>query len=107
MQTTDNITLNRLLTTVARQKASDLHLTIGSPPVIRREGELFQLDSEEIITANFLERVVEGVLDERNKKILADKKEITITRTFNKVIRCRVHVYKQKEIGRASCRERV
>ena len=97
MQSTDNITLNRLLTTIARQNASDLHLTIGSPPVIRREGELFQLDDEEIITVNFLERVVDGVLDERNKKILADKKEVTLTKTFNKIIRCRVRVYKQKD----------
>lgn len=96
MQSTDNITLNRLLTTVARQKASDLHLTIGSPPVIRREGELFQLDDEEIITVNFLERVVDSILDERSKKILADHKEVTLTRTFNKVMRCRLRIYKQK-----------
>src|SRR3989339_1635886 len=96
MQATDNITLNRLLTTLARQEASDLHLSIGSPPVIRKEGELFQLDSEEIITVNFLERLVDSLVGEGDKKILDNQKEVTFTETFNKIIRCRVNVYKQK-----------
>lgn len=96
MQTTDNSTLNRLLTTVARQNASDLHLTVGTPPVVRQEGELYQLENEEVITVNFLERVMEGMLEDREKKILGEEKEVMFTKTFYKIIRARVHIYQQK-----------
>ena len=68
MQSTDNITLNRLLTTVARQGASDLHFTIGSPPVIRKDGALFLMEREAVITQDFLERIIDLFVDEARKK---------------------------------------
>src|SRR3989338_6454638 len=96
MQSADNITLNRLLTTVARQEASDLHLTIGAPPVIRKESMLYQMEQEEIVTANFLERVIESFIEEGERSKLDQDKEVALTHTFNKVMRFRVHIYKQK-----------
>lgn len=96
MESTDNITLNRLLTTVARQGASDLHLTVGAPPVIRKEGVLYQLDTEEIISVHFLDRVIGGLLEEQQKAELEKEKEVTFMQTFNKIQRFRVTLYKQK-----------
>lgn len=96
MKSTDNITLNKLLTIVARQGASDLHLTIGAPPVIRKDGHLIQLADEEIITVNFLGRILDAILSDDDRKQLELKNELIITKTFNKILRCRVHVYQQK-----------
>lgn len=96
MKSTDNITLNKLLTIVARQEASDLHLTIGAPPVIRKDGHLIQLADEEIITVNFLGRILDAILSDDDRKQLELKNELIITKTFNKILRYRVHVYQQK-----------
>ena len=96
MKSTDNVTLNRLLMLVARQGASDLHLTVGSPPVIRKEGELYQLEGEEILTAHFIERILESFLSPEDRLILEKEQEIVVTYTFNKILRYRISIYKQK-----------
>ena len=96
MPATDTITLNRLLTTVARQGASDLHLTLGAPPVLRKDGALFGLENEEIVTVSFLERMMESFIPEEERHNLEEKQELLIVRTFNKVLRFRVHVYRQR-----------
>ena len=36
--------IDRLLETVIKQGASDLHLTVGTPPVIRLHGRMRPLD---------------------------------------------------------------
>lgn len=96
MHTTDNITLNRLLTIVARQGASDLHLTVGTPPVIRKEGALAQLENEDIVTAHFLERIMESFITDESRVYLEKEQEVAVTYTFNKILRFRIHVYRQK-----------
>ena len=54
------IHLNQMLTNMVEQNASDLHLTVGSPPRIRVNGNLIELEHEktnpesvEIITSDF------------------------------------------------------
>jgi twitching motility protein PilT len=96
MQTTDNITLNRLLTNVAKEEASDLHLTVGAPPVVRKEGALYQMENEEVVTVNFLDRIIESFLTETDRAQLEREREMVLTHTFNKVLRFRIHLYKQK-----------
>lgn len=96
MKSTDNITLNKLLTIIARENASDLHLTTGAPPVMRKDGHLIQLSDEEIITANFLERILDAILSDDDRRQLELKNELMITKTFNKILRYRVHIYQQK-----------
>jgi twitching motility protein PilT len=96
MPATDNINLNRLLTTVARQGASDLHLTLGAPPVLRKDGALFPLENEEIVTGGFLDRMMESFVSEEDRHNLEGKQEMLIVRAFNKILRFRVHVYRQK-----------
>lgn len=96
MQSADNITLNRLLTTVARQGATDLHLTVGAPPVIRKEGSLFLLENEEMVTQSFVERMIASFLTEQDTLILERDKDVILTHAFNKVMRFRIHIYQQK-----------
>jgi len=96
MSSTDKIALNKLLTVLARQGGSDLHLTVGSPPVIRKDGQLMQLESEEITTINFLEELISSFLNEREKKLLEKRSELTLTKSFSKGLRCRVYIYRQK-----------
>ncbi|XAL99437.1 PilT/PilU family type 4a pilus ATPase [Phycisphaeraceae bacterium D3-23] len=44
--------IDRLLDTVIRQEASDLHLTVGKPPTVRMRGRLIELKTRDLETAD-------------------------------------------------------
>ena len=41
-----SVLIDKLLTTVIQNKASDLHITVGQPPVVRHNGRLRRLDTK-------------------------------------------------------------
>lgn len=98
MQSSDTITLNRILTTVAKEGASGVHCTVGSPPVMRKEGALSIMDDESAVTAEWIERVIGSFLSERDRITLEKEGEAAFVETFNKMLRFRVHVYRQKGV---------
>ena len=92
MHSTDNITLSRLLTRVAEHKATDLYLTVGSPPILRLEGRLMPLEDEEVITQSFLERIVLESLSEEQKQGLFKEKDLIFAQVYNKNQRFKVNI---------------
>ena len=42
------IMIDKLLATVITLKASDLHITVGQPPVIRHHGRMRRLDTKSL-----------------------------------------------------------
>ncbi len=40
--------IDKLLATVIQLKASDLHITVGQPPVIRHHGRMRRLDTKSL-----------------------------------------------------------
>jgi twitching motility protein PilT len=96
MGSTDTITLNRILTTAASWHASDLHLLVGSAPIIRVEGKLKNLEDEEIISADFTEAVVGTFLSEEQRQRLDREKELVISSSINPQVRFKVSVYYQR-----------
>ena len=46
------ISLSELLETTTEQNASDLHLTVGSVPIIRVNGNLIQVGKEKLTPAD-------------------------------------------------------
>jgi len=86
----------RILTTVAGLKASDLHLTVGNPPILRIDGELKQLQDEEIMTPEVLQSLIDGLLTEKQKQQFEQHKDITLSYTFMDRIRFRMNVFYQK-----------
>ena len=54
--------INPLLERVIRERASDLHLTVGLPPVMRRHGRLQYMASNPVGDAVLLYAMVQGRL---------------------------------------------
>ena len=52
----DQIIINRILTSVAEYNASDLHLSVGNPPMLRVDNELVPLREEQVITPDLIEK---------------------------------------------------
>lgn len=87
--------LYRLLSTACQLKASDLHLTVGVPPVIRLNGELKQL-KEEKLTPEKTEQMARSIMDEEKWAKLVANGEIDFSFGREGLSRFRVNVYHQR-----------
>ncbi len=96
MGTVDNITINRILTQAAERGASDVHLTAGSQPILRINGELLTLTEEAVITPDIINQVVEFFLPPVKKTLLETNKSVTIGYNFGNRVRFRLHIDIQK-----------
>lgn len=98
MDTQGKLIIDRILSTVAGQKASDLHLSVGNPPIIRLNDQLITLESEQLITPDFMQGFVDTVLDNDQKKTLEEKKEVVLAYQFQKQARFRINLFYQKGV---------
>lgn len=96
MQTAQTIVINRIITTAVKRKATDLHLSVGNNPVLRIDNKLEVLADEEIITAEFLNNLAEGLFDEQELKTLSEKLEITAVHDYGNQVRFRINAFYQK-----------
>ncbi len=87
--------LNDLLNIVIENEASDLHITVGSPPVIRVDGELIPTDLD-VLTPMDTRSLVYNMLTAEQQKEFEDKLELDISYSVHGFGRFRVNVYKQR-----------
>ncbi|MFA6552850.1 MAG: PilT/PilU family type 4a pilus ATPase [Patescibacteria group bacterium] len=96
MDTQEKLAIDKILRLVAEQKASDLHLMIGSHPVIRLNNKLVMLEEEKIITREFMNGFIQSVLDSEQLAVLEKNKEVVLAYQFQKQTRFRINVFYQK-----------
>ena len=87
--------IDRLLETVVKQGASDLHLTVGRPPVIRLQGHLRSLETK-TLTPEDTVALMKAVTPERNQQELQEEGGTDYGFAFGDHGRFRVAVFKQK-----------
>ena len=58
--------IDRLLTLLVSELASDLHLHVGEPPILRHHGELKRIEGSEPLTNSLLEAMLVSIMPERN-----------------------------------------
>ncbi|MBI2984287.1 MAG: Flp pilus assembly complex ATPase component TadA [Candidatus Kerfeldbacteria bacterium] len=96
MGATDTIILNRILTTAAGLRASDLHFLIGSSPILRVEGRLTPLNDEPPVSADFMESIIATFLSETQRQHLTQNKEIVVGHSLNPQVRFKVSAFYQR-----------
>jgi twitching motility protein PilT len=87
-------TLNELLETTIKEKASDLHLTVGLPPTIRVNGELLNIDNNRLTPAE-TEQYSKEILGDLYKEYL-EIGEFDTSFSVSGLGRFRVNVFKQR-----------
>jgi twitching motility protein PilT len=85
-----------LLEEVVKKKASDLHLQVGLPPMIRVDGALQPVSGAEILTDEAVETLVFAILDEDQKQILLKDKEFDFSFAFGDLGRFRVNAFHER-----------
>lgn len=87
--------IEKLLNATIESRASDLHITVGYPPVIRINGEIKKLGEERLMPKDNLE-LVKQTLDEEKMLKLNEIGEIDTSISIAGLGRFRVNAYKQR-----------
>lgn len=96
MDATLELFINKILTTAAKRQASNIHLTVNSYPALRVNNELVELTDEQIVSASLVQNMANDWLDENQKKVLAEQKEIIVTKEMGKKFRLKMNFFYQK-----------
>lgn len=94
MQQTPKIEV--LLEEVVRRKASDLHLQVGLPPILRIDGALTPFAGLPKLSEEAVESLVFTILDEDQKQILLRDKEFDFSFAFGDLGRFRVNAFHER-----------
>ena len=87
--------IDRLLDTVVKTGASDLHLTVGRPPTVRLHGGLRDLKTK-VLDAEDLVGLMKSITPERNQQELQEVGGTDFGFAYGDAARFRVSVFRQK-----------
>jgi len=85
-----------LLEEVVKKKASDLHLQVGLPPIIRVDGALMPVAGADVLSDEAVETLIFAILDEDQKQILLKDKEFDFSFAFGDLGRFRVNAFHER-----------
>ncbi len=86
---------NDFVNIIIEKKASDLHLTVGRPPIARVDGQLVNL-SDEKCTNEDLEYYCKDIMNEEQYKSFLKEGDIDLAYSIGSKGRFRVNVFKQR-----------
>ncbi len=97
--------LEDLLQTAIDENASDLHLSVSHPPIVRINGKLIALARREIITSHDAREIVMEMMNKQQKEKFLTNYEVDFSYNYKNIARFRVNVYFQR--GEISCAMRL
>jgi len=89
------ILIDKLLQTVVNRGASDLHLTVGQPPVLRLDGHLKRLETK-VLEPEDTTALMKSISPERCQQELQERGGADFGFAFGDMARFRVAIYKQR-----------
>jgi len=89
------VLIDKLLTTVIQLKASDLHVSVGQPPVIRLHGRLRRLDAK-VLDSDDTTALMKSITPDRCQQELQEKGGCDFAIEYTDGVRFRCAVFKQK-----------
>ena len=92
----NEVRIEMLLQEVINQNASDLHLQVGLPPMLRVDGALGPIANTPVLDAEAVEKLVFGILDEQQQQILQKDKEFDFSFAFGNLGRFRVNAFHER-----------
>ncbi|HEX4662004.1 MAG TPA: type IV pilus twitching motility protein PilT [Candidatus Saccharimonadales bacterium] len=85
-----------LLEEVIRKRASDLHLQVSLPPMLRIDGSLSPIPGYDNLSEESIEGLIFAILDDDQKQILLKDKEFDFSFAFGDLGRFRVNAFHER-----------
>lgn len=90
--TTASVRMKKLLDEAVAKKASDLHLSVGVPPIIRIDGKLTPVSGESVLEAADSRKLVQSIMTESQLERLTTRREVDFSFGY-RTMRFRVNVF--------------
>lgn len=94
--TTMPVRIETLLEECVKRNASDLHIQVGLPPILRIDGALMPIAGLSALTEDSIQKMVFATLDSEQREILAKDKEFDYSFSFGGVARFRVNAFQER-----------
>lgn len=91
LSTEGELNMHKLLSEAINRNASDLHLAVGYPPILRVDGQLLNLD-EKLLGPEDTENLIFSVLTDERKELLEVNREIDFAYTYEGAMNARFRV---------------
>lgn len=89
------VVIDKLLTTVIQLKASDLHIAVGQPPVVRHHGRMRRLEAK-VLDNDDTTSLMKSITPDRCQQELQEKGGSDFAIEFTDGYRFRVAIFKQR-----------
>jgi twitching motility protein PilT len=93
----DAYSIDTLLEQMVAHNASDLHITVGSPPALRLRGHLHRLDQHPRLSADDTRQLLYRILSTEQQKQLELNRQIDLSYSIPGIARFRVNIFSQRE----------
>jgi twitching motility protein PilT len=87
--------LEEMLNSIVEQGGSDLHITVGIPPTIRKNGRLVKLSDEKLVANETVEYIKQITSKEQMTELL-EKGQVDFSFSWDGIGRFRVNAFKQR-----------
>ena len=100
----DSAFLTDLLLYVLDAGCSDLHLTVGAPPTVRKHGHLRPLDDRPVLKPQIVQKVLYAILTQKQRETFESELELDFAYSIPGRARFRVNMYRQRDAVGAAFR---
>lgn len=90
------INLEKILEIAVKEKASDVHLKAGLPPILRVFGKLVPLKNAERIGPEDLRKLALGLMNEMQKDLFKIDHQVDLAHSISGLGRFRLNIFKQR-----------
>ncbi len=90
------MTIKEIFKIAVQKKASDIHLVVGLPPVLRIDGDLFDLDKQKPLTNKALEQMIAEIITPEQQARFKKEKDLDFSLAYDDGSRFRVNLHYEK-----------
>ena len=94
--TNQDMRIEILLEEVVRRRASDLHLQVSLPPMIRIDGSLMPIPGTDVLDDTAVSKLIFAILDDDQRQVLLRDKEFDFSFAFGTLGRFRVNAFHER-----------
>ncbi len=98
------MSMPELLQALYEKGASDLHLKVGRPPMMRRQGDLGPVEGNRVMEAADVEKLIHGVINTDQRAKLEAERELDFSFSIAGLARFRANAFFQKGLPGAVLR---
>ncbi len=90
------VTLKDLLDLMVKRGASDLHLTVGTPPQLRIDGKLSKIEGYDLLVPEDTKKLAYSIMNEKQRQRFEEKSELDLSFGIENLSRFRANVFIQR-----------